>query len=111
MVRRRSRSSAIFARAALEWSEMRAEYELYLESHIEAAADACRDALLSARGRGAGITVRELFVSGPQFANAYASEELLTFWQHTPRLTVADFEEQWLTRDSASDPGAWSDVA
>ncbi|GAB3176037.1 hypothetical protein GCM10027059_50280 [Myceligenerans halotolerans] len=111
MVRPRSRGSAIFTRAAAEWTQMRAEYESYLEAHIEAAAEACRDALLNARGRAAGITVWDLFVRGPRFSEAYASEELLDFWRHTPRLTVADFERQWLARDRADAPDAWPDAA
>lgn len=111
MARRRHRTSAIFERAAADWNEMRSEYELYLEAHIESAAESCRDALLNARGRTAGISVRDLFVRGSRFAHAYASEELLTFWQHTPCATVADFEQQWLARDRADLDQGWPGAA
>lgn len=91
-------TSPIFAAAAREWERMRSAYGDYLEAHIAAAEAATNGAMLNKRARAAGVTSGRLFYSGPAFARAYASEELLDFWRTNPRMTLAQFERQWLDR-------------
>lgn len=66
---------------------LREEYELVLEAHIDAAEEATRGNMVSDRG------VRELFMHGEAYANAYASDELKEFWLTHPRPTFEDYLE------------------
>lgn len=50
--------------------------------------------LLNARGREAGVDERSLFTGPEKRARAYASPELLEWWEHNPRPTEAHFEGQ-----------------
>lgn len=84
-----------FERAIAEYHECRAEYELALEAAYEAAAAACSDALLNDRGIRAGIDSRSLFMGNRRRAYAYASPELVEWWETHPRVTFADFERSW----------------
>jgi hypothetical protein len=90
--------SPIFERAARQWADMRAEYGVWLEAHIDAAYDATNGVLINARGRAAGVSETRLFTAGGAYAAAYASEELRDFWAATPRMTVTDFERAWAGR-------------
>lgn len=82
---------------------MRTAYGDYIEAHILAAETATNGRLLSARGRAAGVTVERLFFGSASFAQAYASEELLDYWRQHPRMTVAQFEAQWIDHRHVSD--------
>ena len=53
--------SAIYAHAGALWQAMRADYDLALEAHIDAADRACRGQLLTAAAIRAGVTVDRLF--------------------------------------------------
>lgn len=88
--------SLIFEAALDEWRRVRADFDLFVESQLDAAELACNGNLLNDRGRAAGVSYRSLF-AGPgshMRARAYASEELREFWSHTPRMTFASFEGQ-----------------
>lgn len=88
-------TSPIFAAAAAEWDRMRMAYGDYLEAHIAEAEAATNGYLVNDRGRTAGVTSGRLFMAGPAFVRAYASEELTDFWRTKPRMTLAQFEAQW----------------
>lgn len=85
-----------FEKAMADWREARAEYERFLDAQYEQAADACRDALLNERGRRAGISPRSLFMGPAARAAAYASAELVEWWQEHPRIPFVAFERRWL---------------
>lgn len=93
-----------FERALADWREARAAFDDYLLSAYEAAADACRDALVNAAGRAKGIDPMSLFMGNRARAYAYASEELIEFWDENPRMPFVEFEKQWLAaRDAEHD--------
>lgn len=87
--------SPIFADAIARYHEMRADFELLLESAYERAETECNGKLLNDRGRKAGIDAYSLFYGPKVRALAYASPELVEHWARYPRTTVADFERQW----------------
>jgi hypothetical protein len=87
--------------ALANWRECRAEYDLTLYADYERAAEACRDALLNARGRRAGVDPLSLFMGNEARAHAYASDELLEHWRSHPRVTFARFERVWMARREA----------
>lgn len=82
----------IFDAAAAEWRRVRAEYQLHLEAQYAAAVDECNGVLLNARGKAAKVDPFSLFKGPGRRAAAYASEELVSFWQRHTRVTWADFE-------------------
>lgn len=84
--------SLIFDSAAVEYRRVRQEYQAHLEAQVAAAVDECNGALLNARGKAAGIDPFTLFKGPGVRAAAYASEELLDFWQRHTRLTWTAFE-------------------
>lgn len=86
---------ALIAEAFADWRVCRAEYDGVLYAQYEAAAAACNDALVNARGRARAIDPISLFMGPAVRAYAYASEELIEWWTSHPRLTYAAFEAQW----------------
>lgn len=86
--------SPIFAAAVEEWRDVRDDYARHLEQQFVKAEQACRGNLLNQRGREARVDAFSLFSGNRLRAHAYASEELLTFWETTPRMTFAEFERQ-----------------
>lgn len=65
-----------------------------------AAEQAANGHLLSAAGRGRGVSARSLFSGPASRAAKYASPELLEFWETHPRLTLAQFTAQLTGRDT-----------
>lgn len=90
-----------FERALADWRETRAEYERFLLSQYEQAAEACRDALLNDRGWKANIEPISLFMGNRARAYAYASPELIEWWETHPRVPFVDFERQYLAQRDA----------
>jgi len=84
--------SLIFDSAAAEYRRVRGEYQLHLEAQVAAAVDDCNGVLLNARGKAARIDPFTLFKGPGVRAAAYASEELVEFWQRHPRVTWERFE-------------------
>src|SRR5690606_27919701 len=75
-------------------------YDEWLETQFIAAERYTRGVLVNAAGRAAGIDGRSL-LSGPQSrADKYASEELRTWWEQHPRVTLVEFRAQMLGRAS-----------
>jgi len=100
-VRRFRTMSLHFDLALAAWRECRADYELVLYARYEAAADATNDRLVNARGRRAGIDPVSLFMGNERRARAYASPELIEWWETHPRLTFAAYERQWIAQHEA----------
>jgi hypothetical protein len=96
--RRRTRHnpSPIFTHAAELHALMAADYAILLEAAHKAAADTLAPNLVNARGRAAGIDSWDLFARGGTYATAYATPELLEWWQTHPRPNRHTFERQWL---------------
>lgn len=92
---RNGSSSAIFAQAAATWSAMKADFDLALEAHVDAAERATRGNLLSPAGIAAGVSLAQLFAANRVSADRWASEELREFWASRPRPTLAAFEQDW----------------
>ncbi|QZD98169.1 hypothetical protein SEA_ANTUNA_56 [Microbacterium phage Antuna] len=90
-----------FERALADWREARAEYENVLHADYEAAAEACRDRLVNARGRRLGIDPMSLFMGNRARAYAYASEELIEWWETHPRTPFVEFERAWIAQRDA----------
>lgn len=90
----RSVVSLIFDAARDEWRRVRAEYALFLEAQYDAALEECSGVLLNERGKAAGVSSFSLFSGSRVRAAAYASEELLDFWQRHPRMPFCVFERQ-----------------
>lgn len=84
--------SATFTQAAQRWHELRAEYEDYLEATYARAEEACRGKMLNERGRRAGIESRSLFMGNRARAYAYASPELVEWWQTNNRTPFSEYE-------------------
>ncbi|WP_113705374.1 phage minor capsid protein [Nonomuraea lactucae] len=75
-------------------------YDEWIEVQFIAAERYTRGVLVNAEGRERGIDGRTL-LSGPQArAMKYASDELKTWWDKHPRLTLTEFRAQALGRDS-----------
>ena len=89
-------TSAIFKQAAEDWAKMRNDYERYLEQAYNLALRDTGGVLVNKAGRALHIDGLDLF-TGPQTrAYKYASEELKDYWRLYPRLSLADYEVQWL---------------
>lgn len=90
--------SAIFAKAAEYWQDMKQDYISFVDYQYLAAVEACSGVLVNQAGRAAGIDGYTLFTGPVSRVYKYASEELLEFWtEQQPRLTMKQFEEQWVT--------------
>jgi hypothetical protein len=88
--------SAIFERASREWAEMHSEYGRYVEAAYNKALEATGGVLVNAEGKAKHIDGYDLFTGPAIRAYRYASEELTEFWAHSPRLSMNDFETQWV---------------
>lgn len=98
-------SPAIVHRLA-QWRENRAEYEHYLENQVSRAEQDLNGCLLNPRGLTAGVSAYRLFY-GPYYkACAYASEELIDWWQQHGRLTF----EQWEAQHGLVPGRSWGDL-
>jgi hypothetical protein len=89
--------STIYAEASAQWREMRQDYERYISTSYDAALELCSGVLINKEGRAAGIDGYDLFTGPLQRAQRYASEELINYWSKYPRLTLTDFEQQWVS--------------
>lgn len=89
--------SAIFAHAAEQWQVMKQDYVNHVDYQYLAAVEHTNGVLVNQLGRADGIDGYELFTGPWNRARKYASEELLEFWKQIPRLTLKDYEDQWVT--------------
>jgi len=89
-------SSVIFMNAARAWQRCRDEYEAHVMAAYARAERETNGFLLNQAGRAAGVDPVSLFTGPWLRARRYASEELLEHWLVYPRVSFAEFEEQWV---------------
>ena len=89
-------TSTIFARAARDWAEMRQGYETYLRYAYETALEGTGGVLVNKEGRAKHVDGLSLFTGPRKLAEKYASEELLDYWKRFPRLSLEDYERNWV---------------
>lgn len=68
-----------------------AAYRDWLESEWVKAEEDTRGSMVNKRGRAKGIDGRSLWTANQQTRNAYASEELKSYWDRHPVLTAREF--------------------
>lgn len=91
--------SAIFAKAAEQWAEMQADFLSYRDDAYWQALEATNGVLVNVAGQRLHIDGFTLFQSSRRYAEKYASEELLAWWLAYPRLTIKEYESQWISGD------------
>lgn len=77
----------------LERAQRRAFVD-YRHAIYDAAVNATNGRMLNPRGMAAGIDSRELYLHGPRYFDAYASEELREHAARFPKLTFDQFVRQ-----------------
>lgn len=90
-------TSAIFAHAAERWKEMRDAYDGHIKASYDKALEATGGVLVNQLGRSRHIDGLDLFTGPAVRAYRYASWELIEYWQTTPRLSLREFEAQWVS--------------
>lgn len=92
--------SAIIREAMERWQAMRSEYELHRRAAFERADADLHGELLNRRGQSEGVDAESLFMGTWARARAYASEDLIRWWEDgNPRVTVEMFERDWLAAE------------
>ena len=76
------------------WTARRMDRAEAVEREWRQAEAATKGVMLNRRGKEAGVNERSLFTGLEARARAYASEELLTYWETNPRPTAAYFQGQ-----------------
>lgn len=95
---------AIFQAAAAQWQQMKSDYDDALEQQYQDAERACNGYMLNRRAMTAGVSSWSLFKGPLTVAMKNASDELIEFWEHTPRLNLSHYERTWLrNRESEHD--------
>lgn len=92
-----------FERALAEWRECRAAYEDLRYAMHDAAEEATKGVMLSELGRRRDVDTLDLFLGPAYRARAYASAELIEWWETHKRITFAAFEAQWPYPDDELD--------
>jgi hypothetical protein len=87
---------AIFDRAKEDWREMKDEWDRYIEVMYNMALEDTGGVLVNRLGRDRGIDGYSLFTGTWTRAKKFASEELLEFWNQNGRMTMTEFETQWV---------------
>lgn len=88
--------SVIFKQAAVRWAEMSADYMDYVDDAYNKALEGTGAVLLNKAGRALHLDGYDLFRGPRARAEKFASEELLDYWGRVPRLSLAEFEQQWV---------------
>lgn len=68
----------------------------YVDDAYNKALEATAGVLVNHAGKELHIDGYSLFRSPKAYARQYASEELLEHWQNHPRLTMKEYEVQWM---------------
>jgi hypothetical protein len=76
---------------------MSMDFLSYVDDAYNKALEATAGVLVNAAGREQHIDGYILFRGQQSFAMKYASEELLEYWEQNPRLTMAEYELQWMS--------------
>lgn len=90
-------SSAIFEQAAQQWHTMRSDFLGHVDAEYDKALEACSGVLVNKAGRAEHVDGYSLFTGSERKAKRFASEELLEYWETHPRLSLEDYELQWLS--------------
>jgi hypothetical protein len=80
---------------------MSIDFLAYVDEAYGKALEATAGVLVNAAGREQHIDGYILFRGQRSFAMKYASEELLEYWEAHPRLTMAEYELQWMSGNLA----------
>lgn len=88
--------SAIFELASRQWADMRYDWERHVEAEYNKALEHTGGVLTNMEGRALHIDGYDLFTGPAIRAYRYASEELTDYWAHHPRLSMTDYETQWV---------------
>lgn len=84
-----------YVREALDRvAEVRSAYRDLMYARYSHAETELNGRLLNRQGMRAGVDPLQLFSGTRAYAYAYASEELVEYWQSHPRLTFAEYERQ-----------------
>jgi hypothetical protein len=97
--------SAIFTRAALEYREMRDEFENVLLAAYQAAEEGAHGAMLNKEGRAAGVDAYSLMIGPWSRVLKYASPELIEHFQKVGRPSLSDYESEWVLGQNGG--GGW----
>lgn len=73
------------------------DFMSYVDDAYSKALEATAGVLVNSAGRAKHIDGYILWRSQKAFAYKYASEELLEYWETNPRLTMKEFEAQWMS--------------
>ena len=73
------------------------DFMSYVDDAYAKALEATAGVMVNAEGRAKHIDSYILYRSNRVYARKYASEELLEHWASFPRLTMAEYEVQWLS--------------
>lgn len=95
--------SAIFKEASRQWTEMRADFDRYLQHEYSRAVEMTGGVLVNKEGRAEHIDGIDLFTGPIATANKYASEELKEYWEAYGRISLKGYEERWLAERLASE--------
>ncbi|ASN20674.1 hypothetical protein CGK93_14045 [Arthrobacter sp. YN] len=76
---------------------MKDAYDAHVQAAYDKALEATGGVLVNKLGRALHIDGLDLFTGPVSRAHRYASWELLEHWQTTPRLSLKDFESQWVS--------------
>ena len=87
---------SIVSDAIETWRECRADFEDYRLAEYDRVEEATRGTLPNRRGKRAHVDALSLFMGNAARAHAYASDELIEWWQSNPRPTYESFERQWV---------------
>lgn len=76
---------------------MSLDFMSYVDDAYSKALEATAGVMVNAEGRAKHIDSYILYRSNRAYARKYASEELLEHWESHPRLTMAEYELQWVS--------------
>lgn len=89
-------ASLIYDMAADLWTAMKHDYHDEIARRMSAADEACTGYLVNSRGKAKGITAWDLFTGSADRAYRYATRELVDHWHEVGRISLAQYEAEWL---------------
>lgn len=76
---------------------MKSDYLSHVDAEYDKALEFCAGVLVNNLGREQHVDGYTLFTGTQSRVDKYASEELLEYWFHHPRLSVLDYELLWMS--------------
>lgn len=74
---------------------MKNDWDTYVEAEYNRALEECAGVLVNKLGQIKGIDGYSLMTGPWTRVKKYGSEELLAYFAHNPRMSAAEFEQQW----------------